>query len=75
MKATTRTTRTVTLTDITEEDAQALLEVCIADADSPLRIDIHEGHIQTSLDNYRQALLSAGIKRSHHAPSPDGDAD
>ena len=62
MNVANKTTRTFDIFDLTEEQAQDLLNLCIA-APEHLPMDILDDTTQETLNNLRQALLEAGIKK------------
>ena len=61
MNVTNKTTKLFSILDITETQAQDLLNLCIA-APEHLPMDILDDTTQETLNNFRQALLAAGLK-------------
>lgn len=56
------TETTYSLTGLTQAQAQELLEVACMDSEH-VKLDVREPAIEETLNNFRQALLSAGVKR------------
>jgi hypothetical protein len=62
MKVKSRTTRTYSITGLTQEEANDILNLCVGDEEH-VKLDIVEPSIQITLDKVREALLNSGFKR------------
>ena len=68
MNVTNKTTRTFDILDLTEQQAQDLLNFCVT-APEHLPMDILDDTTQETLNKLRQALLEAGITRGEQNAS------
>ena len=63
MNVTTKTTKTFAVTDLTEQQAQDLMNVaCIISDGDRKALALFEGE-QETMNNLRQALLQAGVTK------------